>query len=81
MKSIFVWFNKTFVSGRHRVDKFLNRFISKKLMVFIISCYFLYIGALGEDNWTIIVCIYLFAQGTYDITTNFLTKRKASKDD
>lgn len=51
----------------HRIDRFLNSWISKKLSVFAISCCFLYYGKLLEDNWTLIAVIYLAAQGTKDI--------------
>ena len=50
-----------------RIDKFLNRWISKKLTVFIVASYGLFSGKLDGDNWTILATGYVAIQGFADI--------------
>jgi Fe-S cluster assembly ATPase SufC len=50
-----------------RVDKFLNRWISKKLTVFVVASYGLFGDKLDGDNWTIVATGYVAIQGFTDI--------------
>ena len=50
-----------------RVDKFLNRWISRKLTVLIIASVGLFDGNLDGDNWTIVATGYVAIQGFTDI--------------
>jgi Fe-S cluster assembly ATPase SufC len=54
-------------SAGQRIDKFLNRWISKKLTVFIVASYGLFGGKLDGDNWTILATGYVAIQGFADI--------------
>jgi hypothetical protein len=47
-------------------DKILNKFISKKLMVFLLACVFLYLGKLNGEQWVNLAIIYVGTQGVID---------------
>jgi hypothetical protein len=49
------------------LDKILNKFISRKLMVFIIACGGLFAGDLTSQDWVIISTAYISVQGFTDI--------------
>ena len=51
------------------LDKILNKFISRKLMVFIIACGGLFAGNLTSSDWVIISTAYISVQGFTDIVT------------
>jgi hypothetical protein len=48
------------------IDKILNKTISRKLMAFLLASIFLAWGYLDSDNWTLLACIYIGAQGAID---------------
>lgn len=54
-------------SAGQRIDKFLNRWISKKLTVFLVASYALFGDKLDGDNWTIVATGYVAIQGFSDI--------------
>jgi Fe-S cluster assembly ATPase SufC len=59
-----------------RIDKFLNRWISKKLTVFIVASYGLFGGKLDGDNWTILATGYVAIQGFSDIVEQISKAKK-----
>jgi hypothetical protein len=50
-----------------RVDKFLNNWVSRKLMVLAIASVALFDGRLDGDNWTIVATGYVAIQGFTNI--------------
>lgn len=54
-------------SAGQRIDKFLNRWISRKLMVLIIASVGLFDGKLDGNNWTIVATGYVAIQGFTEI--------------
>lgn len=64
-------------SAGQRIDKFLNRWISKKLTVFIVASYGLFSRSLDGDNWTIIATGYVAIQGFVDIVER-ISKAKSN---
>lgn len=54
-------------SAGQRIDKFLNNWISRKLLVLIIASIGLFDGKLDGDNWTIVATGYVAIQGFADI--------------
>lgn len=50
-----------------RADKFLNRWISRKLMTFGIGSVALFTGNLESGDWVIIATAYVTIQGFTDI--------------
>ena len=52
---------------RAKFDKFLNRFISKKLTVFIIACLFIWLGKIEGTQWVNIAIVYIGSQAAVDM--------------
>lgn len=50
-----------------RIDAFLNSWISKKLIVFVVASYGLFWGAITDSEWTNIALMYIGTQGAVDI--------------
>ena len=48
------------------VDKYLNKFVSKKLTVFIIACIFVYLGKISGTEWVNISMMYIGSQAAID---------------
>ena len=45
----------------------LNKFISRKLLVFFIACIALFAGDLTSQDWVVIATAYISVQGFTDI--------------
>jgi hypothetical protein len=48
------------------VDRYLGRFISRKLTVFMIGCLFLFLGKLQSSEWIWVASIYIGSQAVID---------------
>jgi len=55
--------------SRQEIDIILNKFISRKLMVFAIACIALFLGNLTSGDWVIIATAYVSIQGFTDIVS------------
>ena len=53
--------------SKENIDRILNKFISRKLMVFAIACFALFAGNLTSQDWVIIATAYVSIQGFTDI--------------
>ena len=53
--------------SKENIDRILNKFISRKLMVFLIACGGLFAGDLTSQDWVIISTAYISVQGFTDI--------------
>lgn len=67
-------------SAGQRVDKFLNRWISRKLTVLIIASVGLFDGKLDGDNWTIVATGYVAIQGFTDIVEKLYRARNGQNN-
>ena len=54
-----------------KIDQFLGKWFSRKLMVFIVACFGLFSGTLTSYDWVIIATAYVSLQGFVDIVTQF----------
>jgi hypothetical protein len=52
---------------KEKLDSFLNKIISRKLMVFAVACGALFFGTLTSSDWVIIATAYIGIQGFADI--------------
>ena len=52
---------------RAKLDKLLNRFISKKLMVFIIATIFISFSKIDPINWVNLSMVYIGSQAAVDL--------------
>jgi hypothetical protein len=53
--------------SKEQVDILLNKWVSRKLLVFIIACAGLFSGYLTSSDWVIISTAYVGVQGFTDI--------------
>jgi len=64
----------TFQNMRQKVDRFLNKYLSRKLMVFFIGSFGLFSGVLTSSDWVIIATAYVSLQGFVDIVEKLKQK-------
>ena len=66
------------MSKKEKIDTFLSRWLSRKLMVFLISSAALFSNKLESADWVIIAAAYIAMQGTTDIVERLMkVKNKA----
>lgn len=53
--------------SREQLDILINKWISRKLLVFIVACSGLFSGYLTSSDWVIIATAYIGIQGFTDI--------------
>ena len=53
--------------SREQVDILLNKWISRKLMVFIVACAGLFSGMVTSSDWVVVATAYIGIQGFTDI--------------
>jgi hypothetical protein len=51
---------------RQKIDQILNRYVSRKLMVFAVASFGLFSQTLTSSDWVIIAGIYIGTQGVID---------------
>lgn len=54
------------MSTREKVDKFLAKWISRKLTVFIVGSFGLFAGNLQSSDWVVIATAYILVEGVTD---------------
>jgi len=52
---------------RQKIDAILNKWLSRKLMVFVIASFGLFSGSLSSGDWTILATAYVGVVGFYEI--------------
>lgn len=52
---------------KQKIDQFLNRWLSRKLMVFVVASVGLFSGTLISGDWVILATVYIGTQGALDI--------------
>ena len=55
------------MSAREKIDLYLNKWVSRKLMVFAVASAGLFSGYLSSTDWVIIATAYIGIQGFTDI--------------
>ena len=58
-----------------RIDKFLNRWISRKLTVFLVASFGLFGGNLESNDWVIVASMYIAIQGATEIAEKLFKAR------
>ena len=56
------------------IDKFINSYLSRKLIVFIITCFGLFTSYITSSDFVLIAGIYLSSQGIIDAIISYKTK-------
>lgn len=49
-----------------RIDAILNRYVSRKLMVFVVASFGLFSATLTSSDWVTIAAVYIGTQGAID---------------
>lgn len=57
------------MSRQEYADKYLSKFISRKLIVFVIASVGLFTGNITGDNWVVISTAYISVEGFTKIIT------------
>ena len=60
---------------KQKIDQFLNKWLSRKLMVFLIGSTALFTGKLDSNDWVIIGTAYIAFQGATDIVERLMKVR------
>jgi hypothetical protein len=63
------------MSRQEYIDKYLSKFISRKLIVFGIGSVALFTGNLTGDNWVVIATAYISIEGFTSIITEVYKSR------
>jgi len=53
--------------SREQLDAVLDKFISRKLLVFLFACAGLFLGNITSSDWVIVATAYVGVQGFVDI--------------
>ena len=65
------------MSRQEYIDKYLSKWVSRKLVVFVIASVGLFTGNLTGDNWVVISTAYISIEGFTSIVTE-VYKSKAN---
>lgn len=52
---------------KQTIDKILSKWVSRKLMVFVIASFGLFSGTLDSSDWTMLATAYVGVVGFYEI--------------
>lgn len=55
------------MSRKEKIDLFLNKWVSRKLIVFVVASVSLFLGGIDSDGWVTISTAYIGIQGFTDI--------------
>ena len=64
------------MSTKEKVDLFLSRWVSRKLMVFAIGSVALFTGSIESNDWVIVATAYISLQGVTDIVERLYNTKK-----
>ncbi len=59
---------------KQTIDKILSKWVSRKLMVFVIASFGLFSGTLDSGDWTILATAYVGVVGFYEIVGKLKNK-------
>ena len=60
------------MSRNEKIDLYLKKWISRKLMVFLIASLALFTSKIDSDNWTIVATIYIGMQAATEIAERLI---------
>jgi hypothetical protein len=64
------------MSRQEYIDKYLSKFISRKLIVFLIASIALFTNNITGDNWVVISTAYISVEGFTKIVTEVYKSRQ-----
>jgi hypothetical protein len=60
------------MSTREKIDFFLNKWVSRKLTVFVVGSIGLFLGNLTSSDWVIIATAYIAIEGATNIVERIM---------
>jgi hypothetical protein len=63
------------MSRKELIDRFQSKFISRKLLVFVVACFGLFSGVLTSGDFVVIASTYMVAQGGKDILIEYFKSK------
>jgi hypothetical protein len=60
------------MSRKEKIDLYLNKWISRKLTVFIVASIALFFSKVDSDNWTIVATMYIAVEGATNIAERLI---------
>ena len=66
--------------SREQIDILISKWISRKLLVFLIACVGLFSGSLTSNDWIVIATAYIGIEGATNIVER-LMKAKSDKNE
>jgi hypothetical protein len=63
------------MSTKEKVDLLLSKWVSRKLMVFIIASVGLFFGNLDSSDWVIVATAYIAIEGTTSIVERLMKSK------
>jgi len=63
------------MSTREKIDFYLNKWVSRKLTVFVVGSFGLFSGKLTSSDWVIIATAYITIEGVTTIVERIMKAR------
>ena len=67
------------MSRKEKIDLYLNKWISRKLTVFIVASIALFFSKVDSDNWTIVATMYIAIEGATNIAERLMKAKNTSE--
>ena len=67
------------MSRREKIDLFLNKWVSRKLTVFVVASFGLFLGNLTSSDWVIIATAYIAIEGATNIVERLMKAKGATE--
>jgi len=65
------------MSRKELIDRFQSKFISRKLLVFVVACFGLFLGVVTSGDFVVIASTYMVAQGGKDILIEYFKSKNS----
>ena len=66
------------MSRKEKIDLFLSKWISRKLMAFVIASVALFSGSIQSNDWVIVATAYISLQGVTDIVERLMKAKNVN---
>lgn len=60
------------MSTKEKIDIFISKWVSRKLTVFIVASFGLFLGNIDSTDWVIIATAYIAIEGTTNIVERLM---------
>lgn len=66
------------MSAREKIDLFLNKWVSRKLTVFVVASFGLFSGVITSTDWVIVATSYITIEGVTNIVERLFKAKSGS---